>query len=78
VGGEGQVVAARQARGTREDVVRVVFCPKCSPNLGPVWGAMGCPGGGHRFGGNVGCSFWPNDVRLDKKGIDGKDLELAL
>jgi hypothetical protein len=32
VGGEGQVVASKQARETREDVVRVRFGPKCSPN----------------------------------------------
>jgi hypothetical protein len=45
LGGDSQVVAARRARGTREDVVRLLFGPKCSPNLGLVWREMGYQGG---------------------------------
>jgi hypothetical protein len=60
VGGEGQVVAARRARGTREDDIRVLFGPKCSPNLGPIWGEMGCPGRAETgLGAALGAVFGP-------------------
>jgi hypothetical protein len=73
----GGRVTARRARGTGEDVVRVLFGPKCSPNLGPIWGEMGCPGEDTGLG-----QRW---VRISahrcpsgQKRINGEDLGPAL